>query len=353
VDGTSFAAGKQVRVEATVWAYSSFSADKLDLYYAANASSPSWTLIGTLSPTAAGAQTLSATYTLPIGSVQAVRARFRYQGSAAACGTGSYDDHDDLVFAVGAGASDTTAPTASITAPAAGATVSGAVTVSASASDNVGVTKVDFYDGATLIGTDTTSPYSLTWTTTSTANGAHSLTARASDAAGNVGTSAAVGVTVDNTTPPPQIVTNGGFEGSSSPWVLSTNITWANTGTAQAGTGYIQTSNLNSISTSNTAYQQITIPSTATGTGTFYTYITTQETTTSTVYDRLYVEVRNTSGTLLTTLATYSNLNKSTGYVQRSLNLSAYKGQTVRLQFRFTSDSSLPTIFRVDSVSLQ
>jgi hypothetical protein len=100
VDGSTFAAGKSVRVEATVWAWTTPSSDKLDLYYAANASSPSWTLIGTFTPTAGGAQTLSATYTLPAGALQAVRARFRYQGSAAPCGTGGYDDHDDLVFAV-------------------------------------------------------------------------------------------------------------------------------------------------------------------------------------------------------------------------------------------------------------
>ncbi|GMU65935.1 MAG: hypothetical protein AMXMBFR36_22090 [Acidobacteriota bacterium] len=100
VDGSTFATGKTVRVEATVWAWTTPSADKLDLYYAPNASSPSWTLIGTLTPTAGGAQTLSATYTLPAGALQAVRARFRYQGSAAPCGTGGYDDHDDLVFAV-------------------------------------------------------------------------------------------------------------------------------------------------------------------------------------------------------------------------------------------------------------
>jgi len=100
VDGTSFAAGKTVRVDATVWAWTTPSADHLDLYYAASATSPSWTLIGTLTPTAAGAQTLSATYTLPAGSLQAVRAQFRYQGSASACTIGSYNDHDDLVFAV-------------------------------------------------------------------------------------------------------------------------------------------------------------------------------------------------------------------------------------------------------------
>jgi leucyl aminopeptidase len=100
VDGTPFAAGKQVRIEATVWAYAAYSSDKLDLYYAANANSPAWTFIGTLAPTRSGSQVLSATYTLPAGALQAVRGRFRYSGTAGSCGTGSYDDHDDLIFAV-------------------------------------------------------------------------------------------------------------------------------------------------------------------------------------------------------------------------------------------------------------
>jgi hypothetical protein len=100
VDGTPFAPGRTVRVEARVWAWTTPSADHLDLYYAANAASPAWTLMATLTPTATGAQSLSATYTLPAGALQAVRARFRYQGSASPCGTGGYDDHDDLVFAV-------------------------------------------------------------------------------------------------------------------------------------------------------------------------------------------------------------------------------------------------------------
>jgi hypothetical protein len=101
-DGTSFAPGKTVRITATVWAWTTPSADKLDLYYAANANSPAWTFVTTLTPTVAGSQTLSATYTLPSGALQAVRARFRYQGSASPCAAGSYTDHDDLVFAANA-----------------------------------------------------------------------------------------------------------------------------------------------------------------------------------------------------------------------------------------------------------
>jgi hypothetical protein len=103
-DGSNFAPGKTIKVSATVWAYSGFTSDALDLYYAANASSPTWVLIATIVPTAAGSQTLSANYTLPNGgTLQAVRANFRYQGSASSCSTGAYDDHDDLVFTVGAG----------------------------------------------------------------------------------------------------------------------------------------------------------------------------------------------------------------------------------------------------------
>ncbi|MFZ1006461.1 MAG: S53 family peptidase, partial [Candidatus Sulfotelmatobacter sp.] len=92
--------GTTATVSATVWAYAGFTSDALDLYYAANANSPSWTFIKTIVPTKAGAQTLSTNFTLPTGSLQAVRAQFRYLGSASSCTTGSYNDHDDLIFAV-------------------------------------------------------------------------------------------------------------------------------------------------------------------------------------------------------------------------------------------------------------
>jgi subtilase family serine protease len=87
-------------VTATVWAWAGFTSDALDLYYAANANSPSWVFIKTIVPTKAGAQSLSATFTLPTGSLQAVRAQFRYQGRASSCTSGAYNDHDDLIFAV-------------------------------------------------------------------------------------------------------------------------------------------------------------------------------------------------------------------------------------------------------------
>lgn len=98
------------------------------------------------------------------------------------------------------GGGDTQAPTVSITAPLNGATVVGTVSVTATASDNVGVTKVEFYLDGALKSTDTTSPYSWSWDTTTASNGTHSLTAKAYDAALNVGTSIAVSVTVNNPT---------------------------------------------------------------------------------------------------------------------------------------------------------
>ena len=94
---------------------------------------------------------------------------------------------------------DTQAPTVSVTAPATGSTVSGTTTVTAAAADNVGVSGVQFLlDGVALGAEDVTSPYSVSWTTTTATNGSHTLTARARDAAGNTTTSATTTVTVNN-----------------------------------------------------------------------------------------------------------------------------------------------------------
>jgi hypothetical protein len=94
---------------------------------------------------------------------------------------------------------DNQSPTVSLTSP--GATVSDTVALQADASDNQGVTVVRFLAGGVLIDSDQTAPYSIDWDTTTVANGDVTLTAEAEDAAGNVGVSADVVVTVQNTTP--------------------------------------------------------------------------------------------------------------------------------------------------------
>ena len=98
---------------------------------------------------------------------------------------------------------DTTAPTVALTQPAAGAALSGTVTVAATASDNVGVAGVQFtLDGAALGTERQTAPYSIAWDTTTTSNAAHTVAAVARDAAGNRAQSSA-DVTVSNASPKP------------------------------------------------------------------------------------------------------------------------------------------------------
>jgi glucose/arabinose dehydrogenase/PKD repeat protein/fibronectin type 3 domain-containing protein len=131
---------------------------------------------------------------------------------------------------------DTSPPGASITAPAPGSVVSGSVTVSASATDDVGVAGVQFLlDGTALGSEDTTAPYSMTWDTTTASNAVHTLQARARDTAGNLGTSSSsVTVTVSNSAPPPTpgLVAGWSFNESTGTTVndVSGN---ANTATAQ------------------------------------------------------------------------------------------------------------------------
>ena len=158
-------------------------------------------------------------------------------------------------------------------------------------------------------------------------------------------------------TPPPpgtERITNGGFEGSSSPWVLSGNAYWSTGGFQHSGTGYSILGAFNFAS--GTEYQTVSIPSGTSPSLTFWLNVSSSETTTTVQFDRMFVEVRNTSGTLLATLATFSNLNKAAAgvYTLRGpYSLGAFAGQTVRVQFRGTTDSSLVTSFRIDDVSLR
>src|SRR5205823_11834984 len=93
-------------------------------------------------------------------------------------GDPTYTLYDDVAITTGGGG-DTTPPTTSVTAPAAGATVSGTVTVTASATDNVGVTKIEIYADGGLLGSSPSSPASVSWDTTAVANGSHCLTSKA------------------------------------------------------------------------------------------------------------------------------------------------------------------------------
>ena len=149
-----------------------------------------------------------------------------------------------------------------------------------------------------------------------------------------------------------EFMANGGFESGTSPWVQSSSGgyqlidgTRPRTGTRSA---YLAGYN-NGV---DQIYQTVTIPANATSaTWRFWYNVTTQEAC-CTPYDYLYAQVRNTSGTLLATLQTVNNSAPQNQWLQSSLNVFAYRGQTIRLHFRATNDVSLPTSFFVDDVSL-
>lgn len=200
IDGAPLTAGGTARIDATVWVFSAAS-DRLDLYYAPNASSPVWSFLATLTPPAIGQQTLSTTYVLPAGALQAIRGQFRYGGSPGTCTSGGYNDRDDLAFTV---AANDNPPSTAITAPAPGLTVSATIGITATASDDLGIAKVEFYRDATvLIGTATSAPYQVTWNSGTVPDGPHTITSKAVDTSQNTATSTvAISVLNADATPP-------------------------------------------------------------------------------------------------------------------------------------------------------
>lgn len=108
---------------------------------------------------------------------------------------------------------DATAPSVSIAAPLGASTVSGLVAVDVSASDNVGISRVELWVNGKLLATDTAAPYGFSWNSASAANGINSLYAKAYDAAGNVASSSTLLVNVANvvvadTIPPVVTISN-------------------------------------------------------------------------------------------------------------------------------------------------
>ncbi len=258
---------------------------------------------------------------------------------------------DDFALNITTSGSDTTPPTVSATESG----TSGAITFNASATDNVGVTKVEFYVDGGLKGTDTASPYTMTLDSTTLANSSHSLVAKAYDAAGNVGTSATVSFPINNSSgTPTDLISNGGFESGATGWSGSSGVI-AQNGTsepAHSGTWDAWLDGYGSSHT-DTLSQTVSIQASAsTATLAFWLHVDTAETSTTSAYDTLTVQVRNSSGTVLGTLATYSNLDATSGYVQKTFDLTAYKGQTVQICLTGTEDASQQTSFVLDDVSL-
>ncbi|MBS2961452.1 putative Ig domain-containing protein [Actinocrinis puniceicyclus] len=151
-----------------------------------------------------------------------------------------------------------------------------------------------------------------------------------------------------------QLIRNPGFEtGSASPWSLTAGVLNSSSSEpAHSGSWDAWMDGYGSTHTDSAA-QSVSIPSSCKSASfSFFLHIDTSETTTSTAYDTLKVQVLNSSGSVLSTLATYSNLNHNSGYTQHSFSLASYIGQSVTLKFTGSEDSSLQTSFVLDDNAL-
>jgi subtilisin family serine protease len=150
-----------------------------------------------------------------------------------------------------------------------------------------------------------------------------------------------------------QLLGNSDFEtGTGTPWTATAGVVdssaspAAHSGTWKARLGGYGTTHTDTLS------QAVTLPGGAcSATLSFWLSITTAESTTTTAFDKLTVTVRDARGTV-TTLATFSNLDRSAGYVQRSFDLSAFDGQLIAIQLQGVEDVTFQTSFVIDDVAV-
>ncbi len=221
----------------------------------------------------------------------------------------------------------------------------GSVTLSTSALPS-GVT-------ATFGTNPTTSTSTLTFTASSTATTGTS-TITVTGVSGSLSHTTSISLTISSASAT-QLIGDPGFENgtNTAPWSLTAGV--INNSTAEPPHSGSWDAWLDGYGTTHTdtATQTVSIPSTATSaTLTFWLHIDTAETTTTTAFDTFRIQVLNTSGTVLATLGTFSNLNHAAGYQQHSFSMNSWIGQTVQIRFIGSEDSSLQTSFVLDDVNL-
>ncbi|MEV0806962.1 M4 family metallopeptidase [Micromonospora sp. NPDC050200] len=193
-------------------------------------------------------------------------------------------------------------------------------------------------------------------TSTSTPAGTYTITVTG---AGSVNRTAPYTLTVNGTgggcTSPGQKLGNPGFESGNTVWSSTSGVIGQYGGSGQPTHGGTWNAWMDGygITHTDTLSQAVSLPAGCTSYNfSFWLHVDSAETTTSIAYDTFKVQVLNSSGTVLATLATYSNLNKATGYSQKSFSLASYAGQTVTLKFTGTEDASLQTSFVVDDTAV-
>jgi hypothetical protein len=151
-----------------------------------------------------------------------------------------------------------------------------------------------------------------------------------------------------------QLLGNPGFEtGTAAPWTAGSGVISDNSKEPPHSGKWDAWLDGYGTTHTDTLSQTVAVPS---GCSSYqlslWLHIDTAETTTSTAYDTLTVQILSSSGTVLGTLATYSNLNHNTGYTQHTFSLGAYAGQTITLKFTGTEDSTKQTSFVIDDTAL-
>ncbi|SCG66061.1 Zn-dependent metalloprotease [Micromonospora zamorensis] len=279
-------------------------------------------------------------------AVQAAWTAVNVAGSDSACSTGN-----DFSVALSPTAGSVN-PGSAVSTTVSTATTSGsAQTVTFSASGLPSGASAAFSPASVTSGGSSTLTIS---TSASTPPGTYSITV---NGAGAVTRSATYRLTVNGTgggcTAPGQKLANPGFESGATGWTASSGVITTSSGQAARTGSYKAWLNGYGSTRTETLAQSVSLPAGCSSYAlSFWLHIDSAETTTSVAYDKLNVQVLNSSGTVLATLATYSNLNKATGYSQKSFSLAAYAGQTVNLKFTGTEDSSLQTSFVVDDTAL-
>ncbi|MFF3160577.1 hydrolase [Streptomyces sp. NPDC003273] len=189
------------------------------------------------------------------------------------------------------------------------------------------------------------------WNDTGATNAALALNATAWLAGS--GTSGGGGGGGTGTCTAAQLLGNNGFESGATSWSASSGVITNDSGEAARTGSYKAWLGGYGSAHTDTLAQTVTIPAgCANATLSLYLHIDTAETTTSTAYDTLKAQVLNSGGTVLSTLATYSNLNAASGYTRRTFDLTGYAGQTVKLQFTGTEGSTKQTSFVIDDTAL-
>ena len=178
--------------------------------------------------------------------------------------------------------------------------------------------------------------------------GTSNVAITAKDSANHTGTTSISWTVSDGTgCLPQQLLGNPGFEtGGASPWTATSGVVNSSTSEPSHSGSWKAWMDGYGSSHTDTLSQTVTVPAGCAATLTFWLHIDTDEYTSTTAYDTMTVKANST------TLASFSNLNDNTGYVQKSYNLSSFAGQTVTLKFTAVEDVSLQTSFVVDDTAI-